>query len=80
MTDLLVRDGGGRCPPAGPARTNPIKGGTAEVIEADVTNRTSAGEAVANVVRALGCLDAMVNTAGVMLPGPVQPSWPGDDY
>ncbi|MDQ2729758.1 MAG: hypothetical protein M3Y91_18285 [Actinomycetota bacterium] len=45
-----------------------------------MTNRTSAGEAVANVVRALGCLDAMVNTAGVMLPGPVQPSWPGDDY
>jgi NADP-dependent 3-hydroxy acid dehydrogenase YdfG len=45
-------------------------GGTAEVIEADVTQRASVEAAVAGAVRALGRLDLVVNNAGVMLLGP----------
>jgi NADP-dependent 3-hydroxy acid dehydrogenase YdfG len=45
-------------------------GGRAEVIEADVTDRTAAEEAVASAVRSLGRLDIVVNNAGVMLLGP----------
>jgi NADP-dependent 3-hydroxy acid dehydrogenase YdfG len=46
-------------------------GGRAEVIEADVTDRAAAEEAVAAAVRSLGRLDVVVNNAGVMLLGPV---------
>ncbi len=45
-------------------------GGTAEVIEADVTDRAAAERAVAETVRRLGRLDVVVNNAGVMLLGP----------
>ena len=45
-------------------------GGTAEVIEADVTDRAAAEGAVAGAVQALGRLDVVVNNAGVMLLGP----------
>ena len=45
-------------------------GGTAEVIEADVTDRVAAEGAVADAVRTLGRLDVVVNNAGVMLLGP----------
>jgi NADP-dependent 3-hydroxy acid dehydrogenase YdfG len=45
-------------------------GGTAEVIEGDVTDQTSAEGAVARTVQALGRLDVVVNNAGVMLLGP----------
>jgi NADP-dependent 3-hydroxy acid dehydrogenase YdfG len=45
-------------------------GGTAEVIEADVTDRAAAQRAVADTVQMLGRLDVVVNNAGVMLLGP----------
>ena len=46
------------------------RGGRAEVIEADVTDRDAAEEAVKTAVRSLGRLDVVVNNAGVMLLGP----------
>ena len=46
-------------------------GGTAEVIEADVTRQAEAESAVAAAARTLGRLDVVVNNAGVMLLGPV---------
>jgi len=45
-------------------------GGTAELIEADVTDRVAAEGAVADAVRTFGRLDVVVNNAGVMLLGP----------
>jgi NADP-dependent 3-hydroxy acid dehydrogenase YdfG len=45
-------------------------GASAEVIEADVTDRASAEGAVASAVQAFGRLDVVVNNAGMMLLGP----------
>lgn len=45
-------------------------GGTAEVIEADVTSRSEAEAVVATTVEKLGRLDIVINNAGVMLLGP----------
>lgn len=47
-------------------------GGRALVVEADVTDRAAATEAVDRVAEELGRLDTVVNNAGVMLLGPVQ--------
>ncbi len=46
-------------------------GGTALVIEADITDEAQAVAAVATTVAELGRLDTLVNNAGVMLLGPV---------
>lgn len=46
-------------------------GGTALVVEADVTTPEAATAAVERVVAELGRLDTVVNNAGVMLVGPV---------
>jgi NADP-dependent 3-hydroxy acid dehydrogenase YdfG len=46
------------------------EGGTALVIEADVTGRQEAVDAVERAVGELGRLDILVNNAGVMLLGP----------
>jgi NADP-dependent 3-hydroxy acid dehydrogenase YdfG len=46
-------------------------GGTALVVEADITDQQQAAAAVERVVSGLGRLDTVVNNAGVMLVGPV---------
>jgi NADP-dependent 3-hydroxy acid dehydrogenase YdfG len=46
-------------------------GGTALVVEADVTGREAAESAVARTVAELGGLDIVINNAGVMLLGPM---------
>jgi NADP-dependent 3-hydroxy acid dehydrogenase YdfG len=46
-------------------------GGTALVIEADVTGREAAESAVTRTVEELGGLDIVINNAGVMLLGPM---------
>ena len=45
-------------------------GGTALVVECDVTKQDQATEAVEHTVSELGRLDTLVNNAGVMLLGP----------
>ncbi|MET7783615.1 MULTISPECIES: SDR family NAD(P)-dependent oxidoreductase [Streptomyces] len=46
-------------------------GGTALVVEADITDRTQAEAAVQQAVEHFGRLDILVNNAGLMLLGPV---------
>jgi NADP-dependent 3-hydroxy acid dehydrogenase YdfG len=46
-------------------------GGTALVVEADVTGREAAEQAVQGTVDELGSLDIVINNAGVMLLGPI---------
>ena len=46
-------------------------GGTALVVEADITDRTQAEAAVQRAVERFGRLDILVNNAGLMLLGPV---------
>jgi NADP-dependent 3-hydroxy acid dehydrogenase YdfG len=46
-------------------------GGRAVVIEADITQREAAIQAVERTVRELGGIDILVNNAGVMLLGPI---------
>ena len=46
------------------------QGGTALVLECDVTDQEQAADAVARAVAELGRLDTLINNAGVMLLGP----------
>lgn len=54
------------------AREIAATGGTASVVDADITDRTQAESVVARAVEQFGRLDIVVNNAGLMLLGPVE--------
>ncbi|WP_413543286.1 SDR family NAD(P)-dependent oxidoreductase [Citricoccus nitrophenolicus] len=53
-------------------------GGTAHAAVADITDRTQAARAVAEIIERFGRLDILVNNAGLMLLGPVHGADVGD--
>ena len=72
----LVARRGGRL--ARLAESITSRGGIAIVLEADLTDADQAGKAVTRTVNQLGRVDIVVNSAGILYPGPVADAPPGE--